>query len=115
VTELVKRYRQNAERCLRLVQNFNDPEAKRSLLLMANAWLALAVQREKTIETAPAHEPTSPLNELPPPLDEPATPPPIDEPATPPINEPAPASEPPERLNAAEPDDSIKPDDSLQS
>jgi hypothetical protein len=96
----------NAERCLRLVQNFNDPEAKRSLLAMANAWLALAAQREKTIETAPAHEPTSPLNELPPPLDEPATPP---------INEPAPASEPPQRLNAAEPDDSIKPDDSLQS
>ena len=107
MTDLVKRYRQNAERCLRLVQNFNDPEAKRSLLAMANAWLALAAQREKTIETAPAHEPTSPLNELPPPLDEPATPPPIDE--------PAPASEPPQRLNAAEPDDSIKPDDSLQS
>lgn len=101
MTDLVKRYRQNAERCLRLLQNFNDPEAKRSLLAMANAWLALAAQREKTIETASAHEPTSPLNELP------ATPPPIDE--------PAPASEPPQRLNAAEPDDSIKPDDSLQS
>ena len=112
MTELVKRYRQNAERCLRLVQNFNDPEAKRSLLAMANGWIALAAQREKTIETAPAHEPTSPLNELAPPLDEPATPP-IDGPPTPPINEPAPASEP--RLNAVEPDDSIKPDDSLQS
>jgi hypothetical protein len=114
VTELVKRYRQNAERCLRLVQNFNDPEAKRSLLAMANAWLALAAQREKTIETASAHESTSPLNELPPPLDEPATPP-IDEPPTLLINEPAPASEPPQRLNAAELDDAIKPDDSLQS
>ena len=99
MTELVKRYRQNAERCLRLVQNFTDPEAKRSLLAMANAWLALAAQRERTIGAARAHELTSRLNELPPPLDEPATPP---------INEPAPASEPPQRLNAAEPDDSLQ-------
>jgi hypothetical protein len=94
VTELVERYRRNAERCLRLVQNFNDLEAKRSLLAMANAWLMLAAQREKNIEAARANEPTSPVNE-------PPTPPPIKEP--PPGNEP-----PPQRLNSAEPDDSMQ-------
>jgi hypothetical protein len=31
-----------------------DPEAKRALLVMANAWLMLAVQRSKNIEYAPA-------------------------------------------------------------
>jgi hypothetical protein len=115
VSEFVERYRRNAERCLRLVQSFNDPEARRSLLAMANAWLMLAAQREKKIETAPAHEPMSRINEPPPPPDEPQTPPPIDEPRPPPINEPPPVSEPPQRLNAAEPDDPIKPDDSMQS
>jgi hypothetical protein len=115
VSELVERYRRNAERCLRLVQSFNDPEARRSLLAMANAWLMLAARREKTIETAPAHEPTSPINEPPPPPDEPQTPPPINEPEPPPVKEPPPGSEPPQRLNAGKPDDSIKPDKSLQS
>jgi hypothetical protein len=75
---------------------------------MANAWLALAAQREKNIETAPAHGSTSPINEPPPPPDEPQTPPPIDEPKPPSIKEPPPVSEPPQRLNAAEPDDSIQ-------
>lgn len=109
MTELVKRYRQNAEKCLRLVQDFNDPEAKRSLLTMANAWLMLAVQREKNIEAALAHEPTSPINEPPPPPDEPPTAPPIDEPPKPPpIKEPPPTNEPPARLNAAALDDSVQ-------
>jgi hypothetical protein len=108
VTELVKRYRQNAEKCLQLVQDFNDPEAKRSLLTMANAWLMLAVQREKNIEAAPALEPTSPVNEPPPPPHEPPTPPPIDEPPKPPIKEPPPVTEPPQRLNVAELDDSVQ-------
>ena len=101
MSELVERYRRNAERCLRLVQSFNDPEARRSLLAMANAWLMLAAQREKNIETAPAHEPTSQINERPPP--------PIDEPPKPPpVKEPPPVHEPPRRLNAAEPDDSMQ-------
>jgi len=100
VTELVKRYRRNAEKCLRLVQDFGDPEAKRSLLAMANAWLMLAAQREKNIEAAPANEPTSPINEPPPP--------PYEPPAPPPIDEPPPGSEPPQRLSAAEPDDSVQ-------
>jgi hypothetical protein len=82
---------------------------------MANAWLMLAAQRERTVETAPAHEPTPSINEPPPPPDEPQTPPPIDEPKPPPVKEPLPASEPPQRLNAAEPNDSTKPDDSMQS
>jgi hypothetical protein len=103
VTELVERYRRNAEKCLRLIQNFNDLEAKRSLLAMANAWLMLAAQREKNIEAAPANEPTSP------PPHEPPTPPPVDEPKTPPIKEPPPVNEPPpQRLNAAESDDSMQ-------
>ncbi len=106
VTELVERYRQNAEKCLQLVQNFNNPEAKRALLAMANAWLMLAAQREKTIATAPA-EPTSPVNEPPPPPHQPPTPPPIDEPKPPPIKEPPPVNEPPQRLDA-------KPDDAMQ-
>jgi hypothetical protein len=109
VTELVERYRQNAEKCLQLVQSFNDPDAKRSLLAMANAWLTLAAQREKNIEATSADEPTSPINEPPPPPDQPPTPPPIDEPPKPPIKEPPPAHEPPQRLNAA-----VKPDGSMQ-
>ncbi len=40
-----------AEKCLRLIQSFNDPEAKHSLPTMASAWLTLAAQREKNIET----------------------------------------------------------------
>jgi hypothetical protein len=43
-----------AEKCLQLAQTFNDLEAKRELLVMANAWLTLALQREKNIETAEA-------------------------------------------------------------
>jgi hypothetical protein len=49
VTELVERYRLNAEKCLQLAQTFNDLEAKRGLLVMANAWLMLAAQREHRI------------------------------------------------------------------
>jgi len=114
VSELVERYRRNAERCLRLVQSFNDPEARRSLLAMANAWILLAAQREKNVGNA-ANEPTSPINEPSPPTDEPPSPPPLDEPKLPPVKEPPPVSEPPQRLNAAKLDDSIKPDDSVQS
>jgi hypothetical protein len=104
VTELVKRYRRNAEKCLQLVQSFNDPEAKRALLAMATAWLMLAAQREKNIETAsPPSEP--PVNERPvnePPVNK--APPLLDQPTTPP-----PAGEPPQlRLNPAEPDDPMQ-------
>ena len=49
MSELVERYRRNADKCLQLVETFNDPEAKRALLVMANAWLLLAAQREKNI------------------------------------------------------------------
>ena len=109
MSEFVERYRRNAERCLQLVQSFNDPEARRSLLAMANAWLMLAAQRERTVETAPAaHEPTPSINEPPPPPDEPQTPPPIDEPKPPPVKEPPPVSDPPQHLDAAEPDDSMQ-------
>ena len=109
VTELIERYRRNAERCLRLVQDFSDLEAKRSLLAMANAWLMLAVQRAKNIEAALASQPTLPINEPAPPPHEPPTPPPIDElPKPPPIKEPPPVSEPPQRLTAGAPDNSMQ-------
>ncbi len=61
MAERVEWYRRNAEKCLELVQSFNDPEAKRALLVMANAWLMLAAQREKYIGTAAPNEP--PVNE----------------------------------------------------
>ena len=57
--ELVERYRLNAEKCLQLAQNFQELEAKRELLVMANACLVLATQREKNIEAAAAKESTS--------------------------------------------------------
>ncbi len=91
--ERVDRYRLNAEKCLQLAQTLNHVEAKRELLVMANAWLILAAEREKKIETAPANEPPSPVNEPRPPLDEPPTPPPVNDP-------------PPVRLNSALPDGS---------
>ncbi len=69
MTERVERYRRNAEKCLGLSQAFQDVEAKLALLAMANAWLMLAAQREKNIETAPPNKP-------PPPLDDPPKPPP---------------------------------------
>jgi hypothetical protein len=104
VTELLEHYRLNAEKCLQLAQNFQEPEAKHALLFMANAWLMLAAQREKNIETAPAHQTQSPVNEPPPPPDQPPAPPPIDEPPKPPMKEPPPAKEPPPmRLNADRP------------
>ncbi len=56
MSERVERYRLNAEKCLQLAQRSNDLEAKRELLVMANAWLELAAQREKNIETGPANE-----------------------------------------------------------
>jgi hypothetical protein len=70
VTERVDHQR-NAEKCLELAQTFNDPDAKRVMFAMANAWLLLAVQRAKSIDTAPACEPPSPINE-PPPAKEPS-------------------------------------------
>ena len=51
VTELVEQYRHNAEKCLELAQTSNDPDSKRALLGMANAWLKLAEQRVRNSET----------------------------------------------------------------
>jgi hypothetical protein len=44
-------YRLNAEKCLTLAHKSNDPESKRALLAMANAWLALAEQVGKKNKT----------------------------------------------------------------
>src|SRR5205085_1948854 len=94
VTELLERYRRNAEKCLQLAQNFNDLEAKRSLLMMANAWLTLAAQREKNINPMPGQESPSPVKP-PQPLDDPPKPVPGNDPPEPPIKEPPPVNEPP--------------------
>jgi hypothetical protein len=65
VTEFLQRYRRNAEKCLQLAQTFNDLDAKRALLVMANAWLMLAAQRQKNIESAPPNDQPLPVNEPP--------------------------------------------------
>jgi hypothetical protein len=104
VTELLERYRRNAEKCLQLAQSFNDPEAKRSLLVMANAWLTLAAQREKKINPTPGRE--SPPVKPPQPPDDLPKPVPGNDPPEPPIKEPPPVNEPPpQRLTSANTDD----------
>ena len=93
MTELLERYRRNAEKCRELVQNFNEPEARRALLVMANAWLVLAAQRAKNVEIAlPNQLPSQPQ---------------LDKPPNPlPANEPLPAKKASTlQLNAAKPDD----------
>ncbi len=54
--ELVDRYRQNAQKCFELAQKFKEPDARRALFAMADAWLMLATQRVKHIEN-PALDP----------------------------------------------------------
>jgi hypothetical protein len=54
--ERLERYRLNAEKCLDLANTFSNPESKRALLVMANAWLMLAAQRGKNIQTIPGVE-----------------------------------------------------------
>jgi hypothetical protein len=48
--ERVERYRLNAEKCHELGQRFKDPDAKRTMLAMANAWLMLAAQHFGHVE-----------------------------------------------------------------
>ena len=43
-------YRAHAAECVRLAQQTNEPQSKRSLLDMARAWLALATQGDKNSE-----------------------------------------------------------------
>ncbi len=49
--ERVDQYRRNADKCLELADTFKDPDAKRIMFAMADAWLTLAAQRVKNIET----------------------------------------------------------------
>jgi len=46
--ERVERYRLNADKCHELAQKFKDPDAKRTMLEMADAWLMLAAQCRTT-------------------------------------------------------------------
>ncbi len=102
MTELIERYRLNAEKCLRLAESFKDLEAKRALIAMANAWIMLAVQREKNIETASAQQPPSRGHEPPTP-NEPPAPSPLDEPPKPPVSPPPTTEPPPLRLKPDKP------------
>jgi len=52
----LENYRRNAEKCFDLAQRFNDPESKRSLLAMANAWLMLAERHLKSSKAVPVSE-----------------------------------------------------------
>jgi hypothetical protein len=63
--ERVDQYRQYAGRCLELAETFKDPYAKRTLFAMAAAWITLAGQHIKNIETADASS-TAGLNLAPP-------------------------------------------------
>jgi hypothetical protein len=66
VTERTSWYRANAEKCLSLAQRFRDPESRRALLAMANAWLAMAEQRSNRSEPAPVSDtPPQPLKRYP--------------------------------------------------
>jgi hypothetical protein len=58
--ERLERYRLNAEKCLTLDQMFNDQERKRIMLRMASAWLTLAEQHLKNIETPLVYQPPTP-------------------------------------------------------
>jgi hypothetical protein len=108
VTQLLERYRRNAEKCLQVAQNFNDLEAKRSLLMMANAWLILAARREKNINPKHGHESPPPVKP-PQPFDDPPKPVPGNDPPEPPIKEPPPVNEPPpQRLSSAKTDDPMQ-------
>ncbi len=48
--ERVEQYRLNAEKCYELAQHFKDPDAKRTMFAMADAWLMLAAKRVKKVE-----------------------------------------------------------------
>jgi hypothetical protein len=46
----VDQYRLNAVKCFELSQTFKDPDARRTLFAMADAWRTLATRRVKNIE-----------------------------------------------------------------
>jgi len=87
-------YRLNAEKCLVLARTFNDRERRLAFLGMVNAWLTLAEQHLRNRETVLVYVTPTPLNEPPPPADQPPKPPPIDEPGTP-MKDPPPSNEAP--------------------
>jgi hypothetical protein len=67
VSERAEQYRVNAKKCLQLAQSFKDPETKRSLLDMANAWRVLAALSERTSKRQRLTTPRPATNESPPP------------------------------------------------
>jgi hypothetical protein len=48
--ERVDQYRLKADKCLDLAETFKHPDAKRTMLAMAELWLTLAAQRVKNIK-----------------------------------------------------------------
>jgi hypothetical protein len=55
--ERVEQYRLYADKCHELAAAFKNPDAKRTMFAMADAWRTLAAQRVKNIETADAPSP----------------------------------------------------------
>jgi len=100
---LMQTYRLNAEKCLVLARSFNDRERRLALLDMANAWLTLTERHLRNREAVLVYAIPTPLNEPPPPADQPPKPPPIDEPGRrPPMKDsPPPNQAPPQRLDPA--------------
>jgi hypothetical protein len=55
--ERIEQYRLYADKCLELAESFKDPDAKRTMFAMADAWRTLAAQRVKNIETTDTPSP----------------------------------------------------------
>src|SRR5262249_48598727 len=71
---LMQTYRLNAEKCLVLARSFNDRERRLALLDMANAWLTLTERHLRNREAVLVYAIPTPLNEPPPPADQPPKP-----------------------------------------
>jgi hypothetical protein len=62
-SEAVAFHRLNAAHCVEIARHISDPATKISLLVMAQAWLALADHTEKYGETTLVYEAPSPRTE----------------------------------------------------
>jgi hypothetical protein len=63
-SEAVAVYRVNAGHCIEIVRHISDPDTKASLIVMAQAWLALADHTEKYGEITLVYETPWPRMEL---------------------------------------------------
>ena len=63
-SEAIAVYRVNAGNCIENVRHISDPDTKASLIVMAQAWVALADHTEKYGEVALVYETPWPRMEL---------------------------------------------------